>query len=57
MLAAEGFGQLLSIMPDNPVFRVEFARNNHRAQKKAKGAQDDEEEDVLVSERPDDGGD
>lgn len=42
VLAAEGFGEMLRIMPDNPVARVEFARNNDRARKmKAKAAQDD----------------
>lgn len=43
-LADEGFGVLLSREPNNPVFRVEFARNKHRAEKmKAKAAAQDDE--------------
>ena len=49
-LAAEGFGQMLSIEPSNPVARVEFARNNHRARKKATATQDGEEADPEASE-------
>ena len=52
MLAAEGFEQALRIMPNNPVFRVDLARNAHRVRKKAEAAQDGEEVDPEASENP-----